>query len=105
MKRFILTAVMLSGMASFAWAQEAVNVNAGKRLAEANCSQCHNIEPGGAFKMYPPSFQAIAVYMDPDIMRMKILFPQHVTIMPQFHNYLFQNNTDNIIEYIQSLEK
>jgi len=63
------------------------------------------ITPGGAFKLYPPSFQSIAAYMTPDVIRMKITFPDHAVIMPQFHTYLLPTNLDNIVGYIESLDK
>lgn len=90
---------------SGAFAQEKPNVVVNQRRAEANCAQCHNIVPGGDFKLYPPSFQAIADYMDPDIMRMKIMYPQHVMIVPQFHTFMFVSNLDNIVGHIQSLDR
>jgi mono/diheme cytochrome c family protein len=90
------------GFASVAHAQGG-NVNLGKSLAEANCSQCHNIAPGGAFKLYPPSFAAIATYMDTDIIRLRIMTPAHV-LMPQFHTYMNESNLDALVAYIQSLE-
>lgn len=80
-------------------------LEAGKRTAEANCAQCHNIEAGGAFKLYPPSFQAISVYLDPDVIRMKIMYPDHAVLMPQFHEFMFSDNLDNLVGYIVSLEE
>ena len=89
--------------ASAAYAQDG-NAELGKSLAEANCAQCHNIAPGGAFKLFPPSFASIAVYMDPDIIRLRIMSPTHV-LMPQFQNYMNQSNLDSLVAYIQSLEE
>ncbi|PHP67251.1 hypothetical protein CSC94_09410 [Zhengella mangrovi] len=105
MKKILAPVAAIVFLATSALADDGPNINAGQRLAEANCAQCHNIAPGGDFKLYPPSFQAIAIYMDPDIMRMKIMYPQHVTIMPQFHTFMFESNLDNIVGYIQSLDK
>lgn len=95
----------LSLLAGSAVAQDETYIAAGQRLAEANCARCHNIAPGGAFKLYPPSFQAIAVYMDPDIMRLRIMYPDHATLMPEFHTFMFVENLDNIVGYIESLDK
>ena len=80
-------------------------VEAGRRLAEANCAQCHNIEPGGAFKLYPPSFQAIGAYWTPDIIQMKIMYQDHAVIMPRFERYMFVENVNNIVGYILSLQE
>ncbi|WP_068112908.1 c-type cytochrome [Tropicimonas marinistellae] len=104
MKFTALAAVLSICFAGTSLADEP-NISAGKRMAEANCSNCHNIEPGGAFKLYPPSFQAIAIYMDPQVMRMKVMFPDHATLMPQFHTYMFAENIDNIVGYIQTLDE
>ena len=98
----VLTAVMC--LASVAHAQGTGDVQLGKSLAEANCSQCHNIAPGGAFKLFPPSFTAISVYMDPDIIRMRILNQGHSVLMPEFHKYMMKSNLDALVAYIQSLE-
>lgn len=90
--------------ASFAHAEES-SATEGAKLAEAYCSKCHNIAPGGAFKLYPPSFQAIAIYMDPELLRMKIMYPEHVTIMPQFHEFMGQTSLDQLVSYIRSLDE
>jgi mono/diheme cytochrome c family protein len=105
MKGMILTLVALFGLTLPALADDAPYIEAGHRLAEGNCAQCHNIEPGGAFKLYPPSFAAIAAYMDADMIRMKIMYPDHALLMPQFHTFMFAENLDNIVGYIQSLEQ
>lgn len=84
-------------------AEEGGSAALGKSLAEANCTQCHNIAPGGAFKLYPPSFAALAAYMDPDIIRMRIMTPSHV-LMPQFQTYIYPSSMDALVAYMQSLE-
>ena len=103
MLKSIAIALGLVFLSSAATAQEG-NVGLGKSLAEANCSQCHNIAPGGAFKLYPPSFASIAVYMDPDIIRLRIMTPTHV-LMPQFQDYMNATSLDALVAYIQSLEE
>ncbi|SDM14008.1 c-type cytochrome [Aliiruegeria lutimaris] len=105
MKMIILLAVLAISMGTSALSEEEPYIEAGKRMAEANCANCHNIMAGGAFKLYPPSFQAIAIYMDPQVMRMKIMFPDHAVLMPQFHTYMFAENIDNIVGYILSLDQ
>ena len=92
------------GAAGGAFAQDQGNLSLGKQLAEANCSQCHNIVAGGAFKLYPPSFAAIAAYMHPEMIPIKIMHPDHTNIMPQFHTYLHPSNLDDLVAYILSLE-
>lgn len=105
MRTGFLGTILAAAIASAAWAEEAPYIEAGKRLAEANCAQCHNIEPDGAFKLYPPSFTAIATYMDPAVIRMKIMYPDHYALMPKFQTQLFQSNLDDIVGYMQSLER
>lgn len=86
-------------------AQDRGNPASGQALAEANCSQCHNVVPGGATKLYPPSFAAIAAYMHPDIIPIRIMYPDHAAIMPQFHTYMNATNLDDLVAYILSLEE
>lgn len=105
MKRLWTTLVVVLGLATNVQAQDGGDVELGKSLAEANCSQCHNIAPGGAFKLFPPSFQAIAIYMDPDIIRMRILNPGHSVLMPKFHTYMQEANLDALLAYIRSLDE
>ncbi len=95
----------VAALASGASAQETGNVALGKSLAEANCSECHNVAPGGAMKLYPPSFAAIAVYMHPDIIPMRIMYPDAHIHMPDFHAYMNQDSLSALVAYIQSLEE
>ena len=104
MVRLVSALAAVICLTSAAHAQDSGKVALGKSLAEANCSQCHNIEPGGAFKLFPPSFTAIAIYMDPDIIRMRILNPGHSVLMPEFHEYMMKANLDALVAYIRSLE-
>lgn len=103
--KFAATVLTLALLGPGAWAQEAGNPAAGKLLSEDNCSRCHNIEPGGAFKLFPPSFTAIATYMDPQIIRIRIMYPEHAAIMPQFHTYMNMTNLDDLVAYIVSLDE
>ena len=104
MRILISTALAILCMGSMALAESEPYIMAGQRLAEANCAPCHNIQPGGAFKLYPPSFASIAAYMEPEVIRMKIMYPDHAAMMPQFHKYMFAENVDNLVGYIVSLE-
>jgi len=105
MRGFTLTALVAAMLATPAIAQdEEPYIEAGRRLSEGNCASCHNIEPGGAFKLYPPSFQAIGAYWTPDVIQMKIMYPDHAAIMPKFNRYMFVENVNNIVGYILSLQ-
>ena len=105
MKKLLTLAAATACLATAAVAEDAPYLKAGQRLAEANCAQCHTVAPGGAFKLYPPSFAAIAAYMAPDVIRIKIMYPDHSVMMPQFHTFMFAENLDNVVGYIQSLEE
>lgn len=96
--------VAVTCLGASAAAQERGNPDAGQALAVANCSQCHNVEPGGAMKLFPPSFAAIAAYMHPDIIPIRIMYPDHTAIMPQFHTYMNATNLNDLVAYIRSLE-
>lgn len=104
MRLLITLIAALAWLAAPVMAEDSGYVAAGKRTAEANCAQCHNIEPGGAFKLYPPSFAAIAAYYEPSMIEMKIMYPDHAVLMPQFHTFLFRENVANLVAYIVSLE-
>lgn len=81
------------------------NVSLGKDLAEANCSRCHNVAAGGAMKLFPPSFAAIAAYMHPEIIPIRIMYPEAHTNMPQFHTYMNADSLIALTAYILSLEE
>ena len=42
--------------------------------------------------------------MDPEIIRMKIMQPDHNTIMPKYAMFINQTRLWNVVEYILSLE-
>ena len=105
MKSLFLALCALAVLAAPAFADDAPYLASGKRTAEANCAQCHHIWPGGAFKLYPPSFTAIAKYYTPDVIAMKVMYPDHALLMPQFNKFMFQDNVKNLVGYIVSLEE
>lgn len=105
MRYFAIALAALATLTTPAFAQDGAYIAAGKRTAEANCSRCHNIEPGGAFKLYPPSFTAIAKYYEPSVIEMKIMYPNHAILMPQFHTFMFKENLENLVGYIVSLDE
>ncbi len=76
----------------------------GKQLAAAKCSRCHNIEPGGAFKQHPPTFQAIAIYRrEPDIWG-RIISPSPHSGMPEVIWDLSPDEVQDLVAYITSLD-
>ena len=105
MKNLCLALGALAVLAAPALADNEPYLAAGKRTAEANCAQCHHIWPGGAFKLYPPSFTAIAKYYSPDVIEMKVMYPDHALLMPQFNRFMFRENVKNLVGYIVSLEE
>jgi len=88
-------------LASPASAQDAI---AGQELAEDTCSRCHDVAPGGAFKQYPPSFQAIAIFRSAEDIRSRIIYPPVHTGMPQMGMIWAPGNVDNVVAYIVSLD-
>ena len=76
----------------------------GQSLAREWCARCHNVDQGGPFKLYPPSFASIAVYRSEDQVRSRIAFPPVHTIMPQIAYILTPENIDDLVTYIVSLE-
>ncbi len=95
MRNLVLALGALTVLVAPAVAEDAPYLAAGQRTAEANCVQCHHIWPGGAFKLYPPSFTAIAKYYTPDVIAIKIMYPDHALLMPQFNRFLFEANARN----------
>lgn len=80
------------------------DVAEGERLAQEFCSRCHNVEPLGAFKQYPPSFASIAVFRSREQIEARILFPPLHSAMPQIYEMLSRENVDSLTAYIVSLE-
>jgi mono/diheme cytochrome c family protein len=78
----------------------------GHKLAKEHCARCHDVEPGGAFKEYPPSFAAIAVYRSEPHIRALILYPTLHSAMPEVPLYLLGSESlDDLVAYITSLEE
>ena len=79
---------------------------AGHDLAKEHCAGCHDVEPGGAFKLYPPTFAAIAVYRSEPQIRALIVYPSLHAAMPQVPLYLLgEDKLDDLVAYIMSLEE
>lgn len=93
--------VALVGPATSAVAADAEN---GKILAEENCARCHDVAPGGASKLFPPSFTAIAGYRAEEQIISRILYPNLHSPMPAWSNWISRDEVDDLVAYIQSLE-
>ena len=85
-------------------AAQAQDPAAGRVLAVEFCQRCHNIEPGGPAKLFPPSFAAIAGFRAADDIRWKIIAPPLHTAMPQLGDFLAPDNVEDLVAYIASLE-
>ena len=81
------------------------SVAEGERLARERCMFCHNVEPGGPFKQYPPSFAAIAVYRSAEEVRWRLIAPPLHSSMPQLSELFYAESIDSLVAYITSLEK
>jgi mono/diheme cytochrome c family protein len=80
------------------------DVAMGEEIARESCVRCHNVEAGGPFKDFPPSFAAIAVYRSDDQIYGRIMFPPMHTAMPQLGYMLSPDNVEHLVAYIRSLE-
>ena len=76
----------------------------GAELAEMWCIGCHDIEPGGANKTYPPSFASIAWFREGTQIRARILYPPVHAAMPNMMAVLSPEQVVDLVDYIQSLE-
>lgn len=94
----------LAAMASASGAAAAGDVAEGRSLANEICVRCHKIEPGGPFKLHPPSFAAIAVYRSDEQIFGRIMFPPLHSGMPQVGYRLTPDNVEHLVAYIRSLE-
>ena len=79
-------------------------VNGGK-LATKWCVRCHDVSVDGLFKQYPPSFASIAVYRSSDQIQSRIAIPPLHNAMPQFAWMMTPENINDLVAYIESLEK
>ena len=78
----------------------------GEQLAIEHCARCHDVSADGAFKQYPPSFAAIAVYRSEDQIHARIIFPALHSAMPEVALYLIDaQGIDDLVAYIMTLEK
>lgn len=101
--KMLLLAAPLCAFAAQAQAEDPLP-ELGRDLAQEFCVKCHDVEPGGAFKEYPPSFASIAVYRSAEQIRARILHPPYHVSMPEFQDYMIAGNVEDLVAYIQSLE-
>lgn len=80
------------------------DVDLGAEIARESCVRCHDVESNGAFKEYPPSFAAIAVYRSDDQIYGRIMFPPVHVGMPEIGYMLSPINVEHLVAYIRSLE-
>ncbi len=102
MKHIILGMTLCAALAAPTLAADVEN---GRRLAEENCARCHDIGPGGAAKLHPPSFAAIAGYRPADQILARILYPALHSPMPAWSTWLDRAGVDDLVASIQSLEQ
>lgn len=103
MRQTIQTLTIAAVLATPA-AASAADIDNGRALAEENCAMCHDIGPGGAAKMHPPSFAAIAAYRPTEQILARILYPALHSPMPAWSNWIDRAGVDDLVAYIQSLE-
>ena len=77
----------------------------GEQLAREVCARCHNVEPGGPYKLDPPSFAAISVYRSKEQIFGRVMYPPLHTGMPLLGHRLNPENLRHLIAYIASLEE
>lgn len=101
--RAILSVLLLGWLTATAFADG--DIDSGRELAEQFCTQCHNIEADGPFKLMPPSFASIAVYRSPEhIWGIIALTPLH-SEMSSVGQYMDNQSLDDLVAYIVSLEQ
>ena len=76
----------------------------GEKLAREHCAKCHDVEPGGASKLFPPSFASIAAYRSARQIYARIALPTVHNNMPPLGYVTFGDNIDHLTAYIVSLE-
>ena len=100
-KLFTCLAAATLLQATPALAADAAN---GRKLAEQNCARCHAIDKGAGFKLYPPSFQSIAIYRAYEDIWSRIVAPSPHRGMPDLSWALSPDNVQDLLAYIVSLD-
>ena len=101
MRTCLAAAALLALAAPAAAAQDAAR---GADLAGQSCTGCHHVAPGGPYKMYPPSFAAIATYRARDQIIARIWMPPLHSNMPTGVYDLTADDVDDLVAYITSLD-
>ncbi len=101
--RFVLCAVLSTGLVAASVKADG-DPAVGASLARQKCARCHDVEPDGAFKLYPPSFASIAVFRSDEQIFGRIMFPPLHSSMPQIGYFLTPDNVEHLVAYIVSLE-
>lgn len=96
---------MFGVLALLAGSAAAQDVDRGLELAEEHCSRCHDISNAGENKTYPPSFASIAVFRDQDQIRARTVFPQMHSPMPEMIFLMSNDDIDDVVAYIVSLDR
>ena len=102
--RAVIALFLLSGLSTSAALAAEGDAVRGQAIARQQCSRCHDIARGGAFKKMPPSFQSIAIYRTrPDIWA-RILAPSPHAGMPDMTWTLKAEDVQDLLAYITSLD-
>lgn len=101
MKHLCLMMLTAALGAGGAWAGDA---GRGGELAGEHCARCHDIAPGGAAKLHPPSFAAIAGFRPEAQIEARIWIPDMHSSMPTWSLVLTRQDVDDLVAYIMSLE-
>ncbi|MGF1563086.1 MAG: c-type cytochrome [Geminicoccaceae bacterium] len=105
MKRIAARLIVWATSLLVAGAGQAQDLANGERVATEMCVACHDVGADGAFKQYPPSFAAIAVYRSPEQILGRIIYPPQHGRMPQMGLVLDRDTIDDVVAYIMSLEQ
>ena len=102
--RKLLTALTCCAVTVAGGSVLAADAQNGRVLSEENCARCHDVGPGGAAKMHPPSFASIAGYRPEEEILARVLYPALHSPMPAWANWISRDEVDDIVAYILSLE-
>ena len=84
---------------------QAQDVSKGAKLAQELCARCHDVTADGPFKLYPPSFAAIAAYRTGEFIFSRILYSPVHSGMPQMGEMLTREQVADLLVYIGSVER
>jgi mono/diheme cytochrome c family protein len=108
-------ALLASGLAGAAAAQEAGDPAAGRRLAQTWCANCHVVAPGGAAGAAPgspsparandaaPTFPGIARLPSTTSMSLRAFLQTPHAAMPNYQ--LSHDELDDVVAYLLSLRR